>query len=339
MTSIQFGIYLPEEEEVEIKEEITSENELFIIASEIDPKYPEIYDALTGDQLVIALVDIELTSVDAAQADSANRYIHGMIKESSGIIAGKAAHSANKEMDKTIQQYALLKLQKGHIATTNPKITHGPTTASGTTRKVSMKTIYSNDGQKVKLLMADNLGYVKGGELVSTKGVDQIGRFSEKHWSRVTGIKGFLKNAGFIGSVMELTDMTMAVHNGKQLPPPNLIPFANLLTDMVLERTFGDLERAVDAALIKSFNELKSEGLSAVERAITRKSSFMKQRGYKTVKVSGENLAKVVSGEETNMENLLREYEPKPVATFLYRIVDNPKSASDIYLIETIFIH
>ena len=343
MTSIQFGIYQPEEEEVEVeveaKEEINSDGAIFIIPSEIDPRYPEMYDAETGEQLVIALIEIELISADSGQADAGNNYITGLIKEIGDEIAKETVDSVNEQLNKTIQQYALLQLEKGNIATIDPKITHGPTTVSGAPRRISKKVFYTNDGQKVMLRMPNDVIYTQGGNVVTTKGVDQISHFSKKHWSKVTGLKGILQNAIFIGSVIELTDMTMAEHNGKRPSLPIPIPFANFLSKMMLEQAFGDLERAVDEDLTRDFNKLKSKGLRVVEIAIRKKSSFMKQRGYGIVRVRGETLADILSGKENNMEDVLNRYEPNPVATLLYRTVEDPKSAGYFYLIETIFIH
>lgn len=343
MSSIKFGSYTPSEEEAMVQEELATGNELYIIGSEIDPRYPEMYDANTGEQIIIAYVDIAIkVSPVSSDQDPTKKAIDGIIKEAGTEITENVADAANNKLDKAIRQYALLKLEKGNIATTDTKVIHGTRTTSGMNRKVSMKTVYTNSGEQVRLLMADNLGYIKGGKVISTKGMDQIGHFSAKHWSRISGLKGFMKNVPFICDLMELTEMTRAVAEGEKPELPIPIPFANMLSNMVLENTFGDIERSADEALIRGFNKLKSEGFERVKSYLfyNRNSSFVRERAYGIIGISNQTLAEILSGKETNINNVLQQekYE-NPDVIILYRKLDNPKTAGYIYLIETLFIY
>lgn len=337
-----FGTYTSSEIEEENEEqEALPKNELFIIPSEVDRRYPEMYDAETGDQIVVALVNITIQpSPVSPKGGGSSEPIDGIIGEAVEVAIEKGIDVANRYLDKSVQKYALIQLEKGNLATTNPKVTLGPKTSSGGTRIVSFKTICTNNGKSVRLLMANNFAYVKGGKTISTKGIDQVGHFASKHWSNVTGIKGILKNTGaLIGTLIDLSDMTRAVANGEKPEIPIPVPFANMLIDMILESTFGDIEREVEATLQKNFNILKTEGLNTVKNYISRRSSFVKERGYDTIPVSSNTLSEILTGKETDMENVFSKYEPNPDATILYRKVDNPKTAGYIYLVETLFFH
>jgi len=310
-----------------------SDRTLYVIGSNDKFMLPELYD-MGGNELVYTIIEGVHDLAEDSVKDFANKHIN---------------------------RIALAKLEAGNMIDNKGKI-HTSTTARGTQRVVSTRTVFTNEGLKIQTVQGRNFTIPNG---TTTQGISQIDYFSN-YGSKVKFIR-LLKHIGRIFDVFEFVDILSSSLKPLDRSKPLSIPFsaANPFVDiavnvgmsilgMVTQVHFSEMEEALEMDRRHRLEEAKSQGLQAVKKLVdgwkywngveaARTGVLPKGKvEYQIMGISNQTASKIIQGEITKFKEDVQRIEISnynPDIQILYRRENDTIKGGDKYIIETFFLN
>lgn len=308
-----------------------SDKTLSVVGSNDGFRLPELYD-MGGKELVYVII----TGVHDLAEDSVKDW-------------------ANKHIYRT----ALVKLEKGNMIDNRGKL-HTGTTARGTQRVLSTRTVFTNEGLKIQTVQGRNFTIPNG---PTTQGISQIDYFAN-YGSKVKFI-GLLKQTGTIINAFEFTKILSSSLKPLDRSKPLSIPFATgqplvdiavntglAILGMVTQVHFSEVEEVLEMDRRYRLEEAKIQGLQAVQKLVAewkywngveaaRTGILPKGKiEYQIMGISNQTSSKILQGELRTFEELEKNMErsnPNPEVTILYRKENDTIKGGYKYTIEAFF--
>tara|TARA_R110002072_G_scaffold287464_5_gene453172 strand:+ start:8328 stop:9374 length:1047 start_codon:yes stop_codon:yes gene_type:complete len=202
------------------------------------------------------------------------------------IISETIEQSGERIIQKSIQ-IALSEMETGRLIASDGKVYVNPQM-----NKYDLFTIDGNSYEAVR--RGQNFGFVKeGGEVVTTRGIDQIASQTSK--STLNKVGKVLSNAGFL---FDLIAIAQDISESGEVDPFTFMPLSFVVKDMFEEDTQNLKNSIVDGVFKSTVNGLKSTS------GYIQKYKHNYTRSFEIVMISDRSLGLLLSGEVTDMEQL-----------------------------------
>lgn len=297
-----------------------SERTLYLQPAYSGYNFPEIR-TVDGD-IVLFSVGIGVENKSSKETDRILKEIGDLIKDRA---QDKIIEKSGKYSDDLRHTIAIRQLKKGKLANNIG--------GKEFSRRIYTQPIFDNEGKEYIITKAANFGYKKGGQVVTTKGINQLDYFRE------TGVlNNILKASKELLHVFDFVDLIKFMTGEKQETIP--IPYwpLDFIVKLIAPTINDQFKEMWDEAIVDMVDQAKDMGLETAKKI--RYTNGGIEKGYDITEIDQSSLNKLFQ-DGINTLNELRDLNynenPKPYVLLHHREEDD--SIEEIYdIIDCIFI-